>query len=139
MQATARKIPEKVWIPQLSPFELNRRVTQIRPVVCAAEMLYYIAPVDPVKQSFLWNPKMDGMAFMLRPVENILTYHRYSKYADFTPSIAEVLAAIEANLTGYVVAFEIIRQLNAPVDLHEHREAVDAGYHVAHTRLYRDA
>lgn len=139
MPATALKTEERVWIPTLSPAELARRVAQIRPVVRKTSILNFIEPVDPVNQSYLWDPKVTEPAPELVEASVIKTYHEYGAPNMFKPSIAEVLAAIPEDQIAGLVAFEIIGQPQSAEDLNDEREALDAGYHMALTRLYRQA
>jgi hypothetical protein len=57
----------------------------------------------------------------------------------FKPSIAEVLAQIPEEHLEQVLAFEIVDSPNNVDDLNAEREALNAGYHIATTRLYKRA
>ncbi len=97
---------------------------------------YYIKPVDPFNIAYAWDPKPSDKATGLKHLCDIRTYHTYGYYGSFKPSIAEVLAQIPAEHLDIVVAFEIVDSPKDVNDLNREREAMDAGYHVATTRLY---
>jgi len=99
-------------------------------------MAYYIEDPNLFDVAYTWEPKPTTRATGLRPVRDIITYHAWGYYALFKPSIAEVLAQIPAELCEQVVAFEIVDSPKTTDDLHREQEALDAGYHVATTRLY---
>ena len=50
--------------------------------------------------------------------------------------VAEVLKQIPEDILNQVIAFEIIGQPETADDLNKEQEALNAGYHVATTRLY---
>lgn len=68
-----------------------------------------------------------------KPVEVWQTNSDY--YGIFKPSIAEVLAQIPEELIEQTVAFETIGPADADA-LNKERDALNAGFHVATTRLY---
>lgn len=98
--------------------------------------LYYIKPVDLFDIAYTWEPMPAEMATSLKFLCDIKTYHTYGYYGFFKPSIAEVLAQIPMEYLDKVVAFEIVESPQTADDLNREREALDAGYHVAVTRLY---
>lgn len=125
------------WIPEISDDELFTLCTRIRTVVDFPKKgKFFIKPVDPRNASFMWSPKPDKRAKDLKPLRVIRTYHTWSYYGFFKPSIAEVIAQIPKELLDQVVAFEIIKYPKTADDLNEESEALNAGYHVATTRLY---
>lgn len=132
---------EKVWIPEITPEELMRRASHIKPTLRFGKglraRLRYIKPVDFKMIAYTWNPKPAGLAEGLEEIQDITTYHTWGHYSLFKPSIAEVLAAIPADIVDQVVAFEIIKWPETVDDLNHDREALNAGYHRATTRLYR--
>jgi hypothetical protein len=73
------------------------------------------------------------------PICQITTHHSWGHYSLFKPSIAEVLAQIPAEHLNQVVAFEIVVKPETAEDLNKDLEALNAGYHVATTRLYARA
>lgn len=128
--------PGVIKVSDISPEDMARRLTTIRPVIRIAHSLYFIEPMDPFNTSILWNPKFQEMALLMVPVAEITTYHTHGLDRKFEPNIVEVLAAIPAELVVKVVAFEIImfpteeQAKNAP-------ELSIRGFHQAKVRLYR--
>ena len=57
-------------------------------------------------------------------------------YGMFKPSIAEVISCIPEYMWKKVYAFEIVDKPRDASDLNKEREALNAGFHVATTRLY---
>jgi hypothetical protein len=128
-------------IPPISEGLLEQLAKTIKPVVRYARKglssklmrddegeLYYIKPVDPVSETFLWSPTRTGLARDVnpRPYKTIETLHTYGAPAYFKPSVAEVLAQIPTTEVMRCVAFET-------------RAAgfsKDSGYHRAYTKLY---
>lgn len=135
------------WIPEVSKALIQERAYRIKPVVrfrrrggewvhSVEGKLHYIEPVDLFHTSFIWDPKPTTRASGLAPLGVTRTYHTYGYHGIFKPSIAEVLAQIPPEFLDRVVAFEIIDQPQTTDDLNRERVALDAGYHVATTRLY---
>ncbi len=136
MAQTAR-VEERIWIPQVSEERIKELAERIKPVVqFACNGKCYIEPVDLFKTAYTWNPKPADEAMGITPLCDIITYHTYGYYAMFKPSIAEVLAQIPAESLDKVVAFEIVGSPKTADDLNHKHEALEAGYHVATTRLY---
>lgn len=123
---------EKVWIPEVPEERIRELAERIKPVINGR----YIKPVDLFKVAYTWDPKLAKRAVNLEPVRDITTYHTFGYYGFFKPSIAEVLAQIPADLLEKVVAFEIIGSPTTADDLNRESVALNAGYHVAVTRLY---
>lgn len=65
----------------------------------------------------------------------IRTLHTYGSPCFFKPSVAEVLAQIPDDMLEGVVAFET-RGPSDVADMNRESEALNAGFHVARTRLY---
>lgn len=130
---------EKVWIPEISDERLAELVERIKPTCRFNDELRYIEPVDPRRVAYMWSPKPAETADDLNPVADIRTYHSYGAPNVFKPSIAEVLAQIPDEHLSNVVAFEIMNSPDDADDLNRELEALNAGYHVATTRLYRKA
>ncbi len=133
----------KSWIPKILDERLQELCKRIKPVVRfvswfgkGKECLYYIKPVDPRKIAYTWDPKPRRKARRLKKLCDITTYHSYGYYGFFKPSIAEVIAQIPEEYLNKVVAFEIVENPEKRDDLNLHSEALNAGYHVATTRLY---
>ncbi|MFH1533481.1 MAG: hypothetical protein ABID64_00945 [Nitrospirota bacterium] len=130
-------------IPEISDDDLRRLCKRIGAVVNFPKVFlfwrgekYFIKPVNPRSVAFTWNPKRAKRAKGLGVLRDIRTYHAYAYYGLFKPTIAEVIAQIPKELLDQVVAFEIIKHPETVADLNKEQEALDAGYHVATTRLY---
>ena len=72
----------------------------------------------------------------LEEIRRIRTYHSWGHYSMFKPSVAEVFAQIPRELRGTVGAFLVIGPEDAAA-LNREQKALDAGYHVAETILYK--
>jgi hypothetical protein len=130
-------IPTKVWIPKVSEARIRELAERIKPVVeFERKGLRYIEPQDLYNVAYTWEPKAAKKAVGLKPICDVTTYHTYGYYVLFKPSIAEVLAQIPAEHLDKVVAFQIIEGPETAEDLNREHEALNAGYHVAKTRLY---
>lgn len=129
---------KKVWIPKVPEERIRALAERIKPVVRRPRSrdLHYIVPVDLFHVAYTWDPKLAEKATDLKAVCDITTYHTYGYHGFFKPSIAEVLAQIPEEYLDRVVAFEIVESPNTADDLNREREALNAGYHVAKTRLY---
>jgi hypothetical protein len=129
----------KVWIPTITDDELAKLAGRIKPVVLSEGKPHYIKPVDLRKVAFTWAPSPVKVATGLKPLADIRTYHTYGYYGFFKPSIAEVIAQIPKKHLRRAVAFEIVKAPETAEDLRRQWKAVNAGYHVATTRLYEKA
>jgi len=128
---------KKVWIPKISDKELNELALRIKPVVeVYSKGKCYIGSVGLRDSAFMWSPKPAKKSRGLKPIRDIRTYHTWSYYGFFKPSIAEVIAQIPKELLDRVVAFEIVKWPETADDLNKELKALNAGYHVATTRLY---
>lgn len=130
---------EQTYIPDMADDVVDQLGTRIRPIVRFEGAAHYIQPVDLRRTAFTWDPKAAETAENLEPVRDIRTYHTYGYYGFFKPSIAEVLKQIPEDLREQVAAFEIISRPESADDLDAESEALNAGFHVATTRLYRSA
>lgn len=120
---------------ELSEQEVSEMLRSIRPVVRRGDRLHYIAPVDPRRVSFMWEPEVLEEATDLTRLAEVHTLHEFGCHGFFKPSLKEVLSMIPSELIPRTKAFET----SGPKDIHDlHRQsaAVDAGYHVAVTVLY---
>ncbi|MEK7609440.1 MAG: hypothetical protein AAB476_03105 [Patescibacteria group bacterium] len=136
MAQTAR-VEKKSWIPEVPEECIKELAERIKPVVqFARKGKCYIKPVDLFGVAYTWDPKPMDKATRIKPICDIRTYHTYSYHGMFKPSIAEVLAQIPADHVDKVVAFEIVASPETADDLNREHEALNAGYHVATTRLY---
>lgn len=128
---------EKGWIPAISDEDLDKLCKRIRAVVeFPRKGKCYIKPVNPRNIAFTWSPKPGKKAVGLKRIRDITTYHTWAYYGFFKPTIAEVIAQIPKGLLPKVVAFEIIKRPETADDLNREKTALNAGYHVATTRLY---
>lgn len=128
---------EKTWIPKVSVEVITELAKRIKPVVLFEKKgICYIKPVDLFKVAFLWDTKPAKKATGLRALCEIITYHEFGYHGFFKPSIAEVLAQIPKEHLDKVTAFEIVDYPKDCDDLNKESEALNAGYHVAKTRLY---
>lgn len=125
-------------IPPISDEELNRRAACIKPLVRQGDVLHTITQPCLRTIAFTWSPAFTGEAPAVRKVATLTTYHTYSYYGFFKPTIAEVLAQIPAELVEQVDAFELIGPEGVD-DLNNHKQALNEGYHVAQAVLYRYA
>jgi hypothetical protein len=127
----------KSWIPEISDERLAELSERIKPLVRNGDgELCYIRPVDLRGTAYTWSPKIIEKAGEMNVITDITTYHTYGYYGFFKPSIGEVLAQIPAEYVDRVVAFEIIKSPETADDLNREKAALNAGYHVATTRLY---
>lgn len=108
-------------IPKISDERLEELMKQMQPVVRFARLynehgtkelqrekrgdLYYIRPVHPRNQTFVFDPKPTKRAYGLKPFKTIETYHMTGGFFH-KPSIAEVIAQIPEDCLERVVAFE---------------------------------
>lgn len=130
-------VKEKSWIPEISDEELEKRCKKIRPLVRNKKgILRYIAKCPYRDWAFMWSPKFRTKAPDLNVITDITTYHTWAFYGFFKPTIAEVIAQIPIDVLDRVVAFEIIKSPETTEDLNRESVALNAGYHVAITRLY---
>lgn len=135
--AQTTRIEKKRWIPEVPNERIEELAERIKPVVqFGQENRCYIKPVDLFNIAYTWDPKVADKATGLKSLCDITTYHTYGYYGFFKPSIAEVLAQIPAEHLDKVVAFEIVGSPKTADDLNREHEALNAGYHVATTRLY---
>lgn len=125
------------WIPEIDDATLAELHALIRPLVRRGDVLHVAGACDPRGASFPWvdpNEPIDSSRLVV--VKHIVTYHRWAYYSFFKPSAAEVLAMIPPELRDEVSAYEVEGPDTAS-DLNRHHAALDAGYHVAITTLYR--
>ena len=122
-------------IPAISRERVIELVEQIQPLVERDGELWRIAPCDPWKVAFSWSPSLRSRATGLEAVRTIRTLHTFGAPVFFKPTVAEVLAQLPDDLEG-VVAFSTEGPDDAD-DLNREIEALNAGFHVATTTLYR--
>lgn len=82
-------------IPEISDERLSELLGRFTALTKKDDQYFAIAPVDPRRVAFTWDPKPVGDA--IRRIEYkgwIRTYHNWGYYGFFKPSLAEVLAQI---------------------------------------------
>lgn len=124
------------FIPAISDERIRELSELVFATVRRDGQLHFIHPVHPRNVAFTWSPDLAERAEGLEEIARIRTLHTYGYHGFFKPSIAEVYAQIPEYLLHEVVAFET----NGPDtvhDLNRERDALNAGYHVAETILYR--
>jgi hypothetical protein len=138
MTETIASLPRrKIGIPSVPSEQITLLAERIKPVAeFNSKGKCYIKPVDLFKIAYTWDPKPASKANGLKALCDITTYHAYGYYGCFKPSIAEVLAQIPQEHLEKVVAFEIVGSPQTCDDLNREQEALNAGFHVATTRLY---
>lgn len=126
------------YIPNVPEERVVELAQRIEPIVRIGDAPRYIKPVDLNRIAFMWSPEATGYVDMngLVALRDITTYHTWAYYGFFKPTIAEVLKQIPTEIVDQVVAFEIIESPQCAEDFDKDREAFNAGYHVATTRLY---
>jgi hypothetical protein len=72
----------------------------------AGDRLYWITDVNPKNVAFTWEAIPIGVAAGLKELRCVTTYHTYSYYGFFKPSVYEVLAQIPGDIKDRVVAFQ---------------------------------
>lgn len=128
---------KKTYIPKVDRKILIELAAKIRPLFKFDGVLYFIKPQDIFNVSYIWEPVKDKKASNLEQIKDITTYHGFNYYGFFKPSVSEVLAQIPKKLINQVTAFEIINRPLYANDLNREKKALDNGYHVATTRLYK--
>ena len=130
---------ERVYIPKVSKEVLTERAKKVRAVVEFGRKKHFIQEQNIFTTAYTWEPKKAGKANGLVPLQDVKTYHTWTYYGFFKPTIAECLAQIPDEIFDQVVAFEIIRGPESADDFNEDKEAFNAGHHVAVTRYYGKA
>jgi hypothetical protein len=122
-------------IPVIARDELEFRCANIKAIIKGK----IVDTDDYINSSYIWDPKFkkDEKLPKLEVLQDIHTFHSYGFYGLFKPSIGEVVAQIPDELFHDVYGFEIIGQPESSEDLNKYIHYVNAGYHVAVTRLYK--
>ena len=127
----------KVWIPCISKEQLQKLAERIQPVACDIGGKRFYIQVANIFACYTWDPVLVKRALGLRKVCDITTYHAHcGSPLSFEASVADILAQIPAKYLAKIVAFEIVRSPKTADDLNRDKKALNAGYHVALTRLY---
>ena len=125
------------WIPEISDEKLKKLARKIKPIVRDEKnVLRYIKSVDLRNIAYTWSPVFTKKAPEFSVITDTTTYHTWGYYGFFKPSIAEVIAQIPPRYLDRVCAFEIIKSPENISEVFGEQEALNAGYHVAITRLY---
>ena len=126
---------KKNFIPELSGEELNLRAGRIQLLLRQGEQLHVAHMEDLKNTAFNYGDAQIGNAISnVEIVTSIQTYHGFSHWKIFRPTVEEVLAQIPMELLDKVHGFEVRSIQNRA----EHNsEAWDAGFHTANTMLYK--
>lgn len=131
-------VPMPLSVPSISDELLNKLMTQIRPVIQRNDTLFYIEHVHPRQDGFNFIHSIAGEANNLEEIVTITTFHRYGASHFFSPSIAEVMAQIPVGYIDQLVAFKTdIETANISAWPEVAREALQGGFHMAYTTLYK--
>ena len=126
------KVPEKLTRQQVK--DLARRFV---PIMERDGKFYRITPkVDYFDQSFQWSAEPTGLCLSLRQIDEFYTVHSYGYYGIFKPSICEVIQQIPEQHLGLKKAFFLTMGPEDKDDLVKYWDHINAGVHVAVTRLY---
>lgn len=137
---TIDTLQKKVWIPAISDERLKGLADRIKPVHRFKKGLRYLIPSHSLRGTpYLRNPEPAGYAESLATLADTATYHRFRAHVEFVPSIAEVIAQIPEEYVGSTIAFEIVKMPGSSSQSDVENEALNAGYHMATTRLYKAA
>lgn len=122
-------------IPSITDERLTQLAKRIRAVkeIEGGHRLYPLC--DPRGESFSWAEKMGRKTRRLYALGKVRTLHGFGYYGLFKPSVAEVLAQIQAHSLLHMVDCFVV---NGPKDSHDlnlEPEALNAGFHVAVTTL----
>ena len=123
-------------IPPISRERVIELVERIHPLVEKHGSLWHIAPVDPWEIAFSWGPTLRHEALDFVPGVTFPTLHAYGAPVFFKPSIAEVLAQIPEEIIDEVDAFSV-KGPEGAAELRKESKALNAGFHVAQTTLYK--
>ena len=127
----------KVWIPCISKEQLQKLAERIQPVACDIGGKRFYIQVANIFAGYTWDPKLTKRAIGLKKLCDIPTNHPHcGSPLSFEASVADILAQIPAKYLAKIVAFQIVRSPKTADDLNRDKKALNAGYHVALTRLY---
>jgi len=125
------------FIPEISDDLCIEFTKKIQPVFdFPGKGLCYIRHDYPKGVSFAWNPKPARLARDVEHLRDIETYHSYTYFEFFMPSLREVIAQIPEDIRDQVIAFEFVGRAKPVGDVIRDRDAIYTGYHLAVTRLY---
>jgi hypothetical protein len=143
---------KRVYVPEVPEEEIRRIAARITPLKAKLEcdsftgenrtQLYEFAEqVDPVNASYIWKETHEEPSKRRwRKFRKITTYHGWSYYGFFKPSVGEVVSQFfmyeDPTEFDPVVAFAIVRQPETASDFDVDPSCFDASYHIATTQLY---
>jgi hypothetical protein len=122
----------KAVVPEISDSKLNELIKSIVPVVRVDGKLHNIELPDLRNASYLWTPHAIGECKDLKEFKRISTDHYCGHPSFFKPSISEVLAQIPEEDINKICAFEIIQDIDNPIDTYNYGNG-----HRVTTVLYR--
>lgn len=100
---------ETCLVPPIADFEIQQMLETMSPVKSVGTNRYrkIVDVGDARNVSYIWDAKLDGPTMMFDPMNTIkiITFHEWSYYGFFKPSLAETLACIRKS----VVSWEHIR------------------------------
>lgn len=132
------KANARYHIPEISDEKLEGLSAHIKPLVRRGDQLFFIEDPDPRNVAFPWSPVLKEAAEDLEVLSILPTLHSFGYHGLFKPSVAEVLAQIPDELLEEAIAFEVHAPQNT-TDLSRQWDAVNSGYHVAATTVYRQS
>ena len=120
--------------------QIREMLLAITPLVRVYHRLFALQkPFDARSISYCgWQPDMDAPVTQeLRMLGEICTLHlpRGGFFANFKPTVGEVLDAIPDDLIGRVAAFELFGP-KTPADFHRQQKPMLEGYQIGVARLY---
>jgi hypothetical protein len=130
-------------IPNITDERLNELLSKIKPLVrneCGQLCHINMSELkDHRTTTFSWSPKITKKVYDITVVTKLKTLHTFNYAGFFKPTIAEVLSFV-AQLDEYHLKDACYFEVVGPDDVHDINldiEALNAGFHVAKTILYR--
>jgi hypothetical protein len=136
------KVPTD-YIPKISEERLRELAGRMKPLIKRDGKLIYVTNKNLKTVAFTWVEAGDLGATAgdeIVPFMTITTYHGFAYHGFFKPSQAEVLAAINKQLSPAELIQVVAYSTQGPHDaeeLNQQIEAVNDGYHKAVTTLYK--
>lgn len=133
---------ETFAIPEVPYERIVELANRIKPLLREEEdgsLWYCDNPADHFKQSYPWSASPKAPAKSIVEVGKITTLHKYGYYGFFKPSVAEVLAQVVTQIDPGLledVDYFVVDGPEDADDLNKHKDALNAGFHVATTTLY---
>lgn len=138
LQNSAKRRPMKYSIPEISDERIKELQEKFTPLVRRNGKLFTVKECHPRNQAFNWNDGEKVVKY-LREVARFQTLHTYSYHGFFKPSLAEVFAQLPKDFEVKDDLFFETQGPDTADDLNKNREALDAGFHVAETIVYKQA